>query len=76
MWSNDCDNFVLVNANGSDNLNYISDNWLDVSGNPCIKYILKVSEAQGKISGKHYLLLIVRNNLTFKKYHVLTKCLK
>ena len=37
---------------------------------------MEVSEPHGKISGKHYLLLIVRNNLTLKKYRVLMKCLR
>ena len=37
------DVFVMFNVGGLHNLDKISGNWLDVSGNPCVKYTLNVS---------------------------------
>ena len=39
----DSDIFVVLNVGGLHSLDKISDNWLDVIGNPCLKYALNVS---------------------------------
>ena len=62
--------FVMFNVGGLDNPDQISDNWLDVSGNPCVKYTLKLPQSQGKISANRDFIF-----LAITKYCVLTKYL-